>query len=195
MLRSKQVSSQSVAKKNKRSASDAAKTIVPSKETDEPAGAPKTALIATATNNAPKTDAAKAEAKNVDAKSVPNTAATKGAAENAASADKNVAAKSASNTAAAKGAAGNAASRENKVATNTRAEKKKMTENKKQPKQKGISPAWNKANPHYKYGQLMLTAAQLESAGPATNALHKYYMKGCVAKQIDVVVQYKRNHF
>ena len=41
----------------------------------------------------------------------------------------------------------------------------------------------------------MLTAAQLESAGPATNALHKYYMKGCVAKQIDVVVKYKRNHF
>jgi len=41
----------------------------------------------------------------------------------------------------------------------------------------------------------MLTAAQLESAGPATKALHKYYMKGCVAKQIDVVVQYKRNHF
>ena len=45
VLRSKQVSSQSVAKKNKRSASDAAKTIVPSKETDEPAGAPKTAMI------------------------------------------------------------------------------------------------------------------------------------------------------
>ena len=70
-----------------------------------------------------------------------------------------------------------------------------MTENKKQPKQKGIAQAWTKANPHYKYGQPMLTAAQLESAGPATNALHKYYMKGCVAKQIDVVVQYKRNHF
>jgi len=41
----------------------------------------------------------------------------------------------------------------------------------------------------------MLTTAQLESTVPATNALHKYYMKGCVAKQIDVVVQYKRNHF
>ena len=129
------------------------------------------------------------------AKSVPNTAATKGAAENAASADKNVAAKSAPNTAAAKSAAGNAASAEKKVAANSRAENKKMTQNKKQPKQKGIASAWTKANPHYKYGQPMLTAAQLESAGPATNALHKYYMKGCVVKQIDVVVQYKRNHF
>ena len=132
------------------------------------------------------------------AKSVPNTAATKGAAENAASADKNVAAKSASNTAATKGAAGNAAgankkeaaksvpnaaaaksvarnaaSGEKNVAANCRVGKKKMTENKKQPKQKGIAPAWTKANPHYKYGQPMLTAAQLESAGPATNALHK----------------------
>jgi len=41
----------------------------------------------------------------------------------------------------------------------------------------------------------MLTAAQLESTGPATNALHKYYMKGCVAKQIDVVVQYSNEYF
>ena len=150
VLRSKQISSQTMAKGNKRSASDAAKTIVPSKETDEPAGAPKTALITAANNNAPKTDTAKDEAKNVAAKSVPSTAATKGAAENAASADKNVAAKSASNTAAAKGAAGNAAgadkkeaaksapniaaaksaagnaaSGEKKVVANTRAEKKK----------------------------------------------------------------------
>ena len=168
---------------------------MPSKETDEPAGAPKTALITAATNNAPKTDTAKADPKNVAAKSAPNTATAKGVAENAATADKKEATKSAPNTAAAKSAAVNAASGEKKVAANTRAEKKKMTENKKQPKQKGISPAWNKANPHYKYGQLMLTAAQLESAGPATNALHKYYMKGCVAKQIDVVVQYKRIHF
>ena len=48
-----------------------------------------------------------------------------------------------------------------------------MSENKKQPKQKGIAPAWTKAKTHYKYGQPMLTAAQLESARPATNALHK----------------------
>ena len=70
-----------------------------------------------------------------------------------------------------------------------------MTQNKKQPKQKGIASAWTKSNPHYKYGQPMLTAAQLESAGPATNGLHKYYMKGCVAKQIDVVVQYSNEYF
>ena len=146
---------------------------MPSKEADEPAGAPKTALITAATNNAPKTDTAKDEAKNVAAKSVPNAAATKGAAGNAASADKNVAAKSAPNTAAAKSAAGNAASAEKKVAANSRAENKKMPENKKQPKQKGIASAWTKSNPHYKYGQPMLTAAQLESARPATNALHK----------------------
>ena len=219
VLRSKQVSSQTVAKENTKSASDAAKTIVPSKEPDEPAGAPKTALIAAVTKSAPKTGAASAD-KKVAAKSAPNNAATKGAAENAASADKNVAAKSASNTAAAKGAAGNAAGADNKeaaksalntataksaaenaasgekkVAANSRAENKKMPENKKQPKQKGIASAWTKANPRYRYGQPMLTAAQLESAGPATKALHKYYMKGCVAKQIDVVVQYKRNHF
>jgi len=168
---------------------------VPSKEADEPAGASKTALITAATNNAPKTDTAKTEAKNVASKSVPNTAATKGAAENAATTDKKEAAKSAPNTAAVKNAAANAASGEKKVAANTKAEKKKMTENKKQPKQKGVAPAWTQANPHYKYGHPMLTAAQLESAGPATNALHRYYMKGCVAKQIDVVVQYKRHHF
>ena len=173
VLRSKQFSSQTVAKGNKRSASDAAQTIVPSKEADEPAGASKTALITAATNNAPKTDTAKTEAKNVASKSVPNTAATKGAAENAATIDKKEAAKSAPNTAAAKSAAVNAASGEKKVAANTRAEKKKMTENKKQPKQKGITPAQTKANPYYKYGQPMLTAAQLESTGPATNALHK----------------------
>ena len=70
-----------------------------------------------------------------------------------------------------------------------------MTQNKKQPKQKGIASAWTKSNPHYKYGQPMLTAAQLQSTGPTTKALHKYYMKGCVAKQIDAVVQYKRIHF
>ena len=58
MLRSKKFSSQTVAKKNKKSTSDAAKTIVPSKETDEPAGSPKTDLIAAATKSAPKTDAA-----------------------------------------------------------------------------------------------------------------------------------------
>ena len=131
-----------MAKGNKRSASDAAKTIVPSKETDEPAGAPKTALITAATNNAPKTDTAKAEAKNVAAKSVPNTAATKGAAENAATADKKEAAKSAPNIVAVKNAAANAASGEKKVAANSRAEKKKMTENKKLHKQKGIAPTW-----------------------------------------------------
>ena len=70
MLRSKQVSSQTVAKENTKSASDAAKTIVPSKEPDEPAGAPKTALIAVVT------------------KSAPNTAAAKSAVGNAASAEK-----------------------------------------------------------------------------------------------------------
>ena len=129
------------------------------------------------------------------AKSVPNTATTKGAAENAATADKKEAAKSAHNTAAAKSAAANAASGEKKVAANTKAEKKKMTENKKLHKQKGIAPTWTKTNPHYKYRQPILTAAQLKSAGSATNEFHKYYMKGCVAKQIDVVVQYKRNHF
>ena len=139
MLRSKQISSQTVAKGNKRSASDAALTIVPSKEADEPAVASKTALVTAATNNAPKTDTAKAEPKNVATNSAPNTAAAKGAAENAATADKKEAAKSAPNTAAAKSAATNAASGEKKVAANTRAEKKKMTENKKQPKQKGIA--------------------------------------------------------
>ena len=110
---------------------------------------------------------------SIAAKSVPNTAATKGAAENAATAYKKETAKSAPNTVAVKNAAANAASGEKKVVANTKAEKKKMTENKKQSKQKGIAPAWTKANPHYKYGQPMLTAAQLESAGPATNALHK----------------------
>ena len=52
MLRSKQVSSQTVAKENTKSASDAAKTIVPSMESDEPAGAPKTASIAATTKSA-----------------------------------------------------------------------------------------------------------------------------------------------
>ena len=40
----------------------------------------------------------------------------------------------------------------------------------------------------------MLTAAELKSAGPTTTSLHSHYLKGCVAKKNDIVVQYKRCH-
>lgn len=42
---------------------------------------------------------------------------------------------------------------------------------------------------------LMLTNAELERIGPATSALHKYYMKCCVEKEKSaIVVKFKRHH-
>ncbi|CAL4906881.1 unnamed protein product [Urochloa decumbens] len=65
---------------------------------------------------------------------------------------------------------------------------------KKQPKKDGRT-AWTKANPKFKQGQPMLTDAELESAGPATSTLHRYYLQKSKARQNDgLVVKFKRIH-
>lgn len=48
---------------------------------------------------------------------------------------------------------------------------------------KGGATAWTKANPGFKYGPPMLTAAELERSGPATAALQAYYLKRCKSKK------------
>jgi len=52
----------------------------------------------------------------------------------------------------------------------------------KQPKKKGAASPWTQENPKYIYGQPLLTAAELENAGPATTSLHNYYMQLCKKK-------------
>jgi len=46
----------------------------------------------------------------------------------------------------------------------------------KEPTRDGAT-TWNKPNPMFKYGQPILTSAELERFGPATAALHDYYLK------------------
>ncbi|CAL5006642.1 unnamed protein product [Urochloa decumbens] len=65
---------------------------------------------------------------------------------------------------------------------------------KKQSKKKGAASAWTRANPRFNYGQPMLTADELNSAGPATISLHNYYLKGCAEKKKDILVQFRRAH-
>jgi hypothetical protein len=55
---------------------------------------------------------------------------------------------------------------------------------------------WTEAHPKFKYGQPMLTEAELLSAGTATVRLHDHYLKGCLGNQKNgIVVKYKRSHF
>ena len=66
---------------------------------------------------------------------------------------------------------------------------------KKQPKKKGAASPWTQENPKYIYGRALLTAAELENAGPATTSLHNYYMQLCKEKMKYIVASYKRVHF
>ncbi|RLM74448.1 hypothetical protein C2845_PM15G05790 [Panicum miliaceum] len=43
---------------------------------------------------------------------------------------------------------------------------------------KAVAKSWTMPNPKFKSGHAMLKAVELESVGPATTALHAYYMKG-----------------
>ncbi|CAN6356066.1 unnamed protein product [Urochloa humidicola] len=61
-------------------------------------------------------------------------------------------------------------------------------------KKKRASSPWTQPNPCYKYGQPMMTVDELNTAGPATIALHNYYLKATVEKKKDIVVEYKRGH-
>jgi len=47
---------------------------------------------------------------------------------------------------------------------------------------RGGATAWTKPNPLLKYGQPILTRAELERSGSATTALHDYYLKICKAR-------------
>jgi len=47
---------------------------------------------------------------------------------------------------------------------------------------RGGGTAWTKPNPLLKYGQSILTRAELERSGSATTALHDYYLKMCKAR-------------
>ncbi|CAL4924945.1 unnamed protein product [Urochloa decumbens] len=65
---------------------------------------------------------------------------------------------------------------------------------KKQSKKKGAASAWTRANPRFNYGQPILIADELNSAGSATISLHNYYLKGCAEKKKDILVQFRRAH-
>jgi len=47
---------------------------------------------------------------------------------------------------------------------------------------RGGATAWTKPNSMFKYGQPILTSAELERFGPATAALHDYYLKMCKSR-------------
>ena len=169
VVRSKQVSSQTVAKAITKSASDASK--LPTKES-ESAGAPKSAPITAAAKSAQITAAAKsvtntAAAPN-DAPNAPITAAPKSVEKVAASADKIGAA----NSGTQKGSKKQEPIRRSKEAAG-----------KKQPKKKGAASSWTQENSKYRYGRPLLTAAELENAGPATTSLHNYYLQCCAKKK------------
>ena len=141
VVRSKQVSSQTVAKAITKSASDESK--LPTKEF-ESAGAPKSG-----TKSAPITTAAKSAQIPAAAKSVTNTAAAP-----------NDAPITAAPKSAPKSVENIAASTEKIVAANSRTQKgskkpikrSKEAAGKKQPKKKGAASSWTQENPKYRYG-------------------------------------------
>lgn len=176
VVRSKQVSSQTVAKAITKSASDASK--LPTKES-ESAGAPKSA-----TKSVPITAAAKsATITAVAPNDAPITTAPKSApncVENiAASADKIVAANSRTQKGSKK---------------QEPIKRSKEPAGKKQPKKKGAASPWTQENPKYRYGRPLLTAAELENAGHAITSLHNYYLQCCAEKKKYIVASYKRGH-
>ena len=175
-----------MAKAITKSASDASK--LPTKES-ESAGAPKSG-----TKSAPITAAAKSAQIPVAAKSVTNTAAAPNDAPITAapkSAPKNV-----EKVAASADKIGAANSGTQKGSKKQEAMKRyKEAAGRKQPKKKGAASPWTQENPKYSYGRPLLTAAELENAGPATTSLHNYYMQLCKEKMKYIVASYKRVHF
>ena len=176
VVRSKQVSSQTVAKAISKSASDASK--LPTKES-ESAGAPKSG-----TKSAPIIAAAKSAQIPAAAKSVTNTAAAPNDAPITAAPKSVEKVIVAANSGTQKGS--------NKQEPIKRS---KEAASEKQPKKKGVASPWTQENPKYRYGRPLLTAAELENAGPATTSLHNYYMQCCAEKMKYIVASYKRVHF
>ena len=141
VVRSKQVSSQSVAKAITKSASDASK--LPTKES-ESSGAPKSA-----TKSAPITAAAKSLTNTAAAPNdAPITAAPKSAPKNVekVAADK----VGAANSGTQKGSKKQDAMKRYKEAAG-----------RKQPKKKGAASTWTQENPKYRYGRPLLTVPNL----------------------------------
>ena len=189
VVRSKQVSSQTVAKAITKSASDASK--LPTKES-ESVGATKSA-----TKSAPITAAAKSAQITTAAKSVTNTATAPNDAPNAPiTAAPKSAPKSVEKVAASADKIGAANSGTQKGSKKQDAMKRyKEAAGRKQPKKKGAASTWTQENPKYSYGRPLLTAAERENAGPATTSLHNYYMQCCAEKMKYIGASYKRVHF
>jgi len=59
-----------------------------------------------------------------------------------------------------------------------------------------IGTLWIKANPKFQFGQPILSATDVEKAGPRCVALHAYYMKACAENRTDGIVgMFKCQHF
>ena len=173
VVRSKQVSSQTVAKAISKSASDASKLLT---KESESVGAPKSA-----TKSAPITAAAKSAQITAATKSVTNTAAAPNDAPITAAPKS--APKSVEKVAASADKIGATNSGTQKGSKKQEAMKRyKEAAGRKQPKKKGVASIWTQENPKYSYGRPLLIAAELKNAGPATTSLHNYYMQCCAEK-------------
>ncbi|TVU01375.1 hypothetical protein EJB05_53144, partial [Eragrostis curvula] len=53
---------------------------------------------------------------------------------------------------------------------------------------------WTQPNFKFKYGQVLMSTADLEKAGPNCTSLHNYYMNGCKEKKKQIVVFIRPNH-
>ena len=59
-----------------------------------------------------------------------------------------------------------------------------------------VGTLWIKANPKFQFGQSILSATDVDKAGPGCVALYAYYMKACVENRTDGIVgMFKRHHF
>ena len=59
-----------------------------------------------------------------------------------------------------------------------------------------VGTLWIKANPKFQFGQPILSATDVEKAGPGCAAVHACYMKACAENRTDGIVgMFKRQHF
>jgi len=59
-----------------------------------------------------------------------------------------------------------------------------------------VGTLWIKANPKFQFGQPILSAPDVEKAGPRWVALHAYYMKACAENRTyGIVGMFKLQHF
>jgi len=58
-----------------------------------------------------------------------------------------------------------------------------------------MASVWIHANVKFKFGQPMLSAIEVEKAGPGCRALHAHYMKACAEnRKAGIVTMIKRWH-